>query len=257
MRATASCLTRGYLGRSLDEFSRLAKFVIKLEAMNPPTTPFMLRSMREPDCLEGLLKMSDRDIGGFSEAHIDWVPPVKTSDTPSPSMNPHGHLRFHGTISTKLPKNQAQRSGFAMFRTRDLGSTIWGKTYWDMDHYNWLALRVKSDGRKYFVNLQSETVVDTDIHQHRLFARRPGEWETVLINWNEFVRTNHGAVVEPQNELQKNKLKTIGLSLIDRVPGPFDICVERIWATNGLGEEELAEDNRGPHDLKRRKDKFV
>jgi len=102
----------------------------------------------------------------------------------------------------------------------------------------------KSDGRKYFINLQTESIVPTDIHQHRLYARQPGEWETVLIKWNEFVRTNHGVVIEPQSELLRQKVRTVGIGLIDRVPGPFELCVERIWASNGMSEVDKKEDER-------------
>jgi NADH dehydrogenase [ubiquinone] 1 alpha subcomplex assembly factor 1 len=121
---------------------------------------------------------------------------------------------------------------------------MFGKSLWDVDSFAFLALRIKSDGRKYFVNLQTESIVPTDIHQHRLYARRPGEWETVLIKWNEFVRTNHGIVVEPQTELLRQKVRTVGIGLIDRVPGPFELCIERIWATNRLREVDKAEDDR-------------
>jgi NADH dehydrogenase [ubiquinone] 1 alpha subcomplex assembly factor 1 len=188
--------------------------------------------------------MSDADMGGFSRAHLDWQPP---STSLSPSSNPHGHVRFHGNISIELPPNQpqVQRTGYAAFRTKDRARTIFGKSLWDIDPYAFLALRIKSDGRKYFVNVQTESIVPTDLHQHRLYARRPGEWETVLIKWNEFVRTNHGIVVEPQAELLRQKVRTVGIGLIDRVPGDFELCVERIWASNGLSEEETREDDRG------------
>ena len=58
------------------------------------------------------------------------------------------------------------------------------------------------------------------------------------------MRTNHGVVVEPQTELLRQKVRTVGVGLIDRVPGDFELCVERIWATNGLSEEEILEDER-------------
>lgn len=102
--------------------------------------------------------------------------------------------------------------------------------------YTYLALRIRSDGRSYLVNVQTESVVLTDLHQHRLFARRPGEWETVLIKWNDFVRTNHGFVVEPQTEILRQKVRTFGIGLTDRMPGPFNLCIERIWATNDMSE---------------------
>lgn len=189
--------------------------------------------------------MCDSDMGGFSRANLDWIPP-STSAKPPPSENIHGHVRFHGKISIELPVNkpQIQRTGYAAWRIHDRPPTIFGKSLWDIDPYAFLALRIKSDGRKYFVNVQTESIVPTDLHQHRLYARNPGEWETVLIRWDEFVRTNHGVVVEPQAELLRQKVRTVGIGLIDRIPGDFELCVERIWATNGLSEQDRAEDGR-------------
>lgn len=57
-----------------------------------------------------------------------------------------------------------------------------------------------------------------------------------MIAWNDFVRTNHGFVVEPQAEMLRQKVRTIGIGLTDRVPGPFELCIERIWATNNREE---------------------
>ena len=112
---------------------------------------------------------------------------------------------------------------------------------WDIDPYIYLALRVKSDGRAYFINIQTESVEPSDLHQHRLFPKRPGEWETVLIKWNDFVRTNYGFVVEPQTEMLRQKVTTFGIGLTDRVEGPFELCIERVWATNNLDEAEVVE----------------
>lgn len=94
------------------------------------------------------------------------------------------------------------------------------------------------------MNVQTESIVPTDIHQHRLYARRPGEWETVLIKWHEFVRTNHGVVVEPQGEMLRQKVRTVGIGLTDRIPGDFSLRIQRIWATNGLTKEDRKEDGR-------------
>lgn len=190
--------------------------------------------------------MSDTDMGGFSQVNLDWIPPK--SDTAKsrnldPSDNPNGHVRFHGSISTQLPKNRPdiERSGYAAWKTLDRPPTIFGKSLWDIDPYRFLALRIKSDGRSYLVNVQTESVVPTDLHQHRLFTKRRGEWETVLIRWNDFVRTNHGYVVEPQTEMLRQKVRTIGIGLTDRIQGPFDLSIERIWATNDSREADHVE----------------
>lgn len=188
--------------------------------------PMPLIDFTSPGDREACKVMSDADIGGFSKADLDWV---------QASVKEPPHVRFHGKISIELPPNNpdVQRTGYAGWRTLDRRRTLFGKSLWDIDPYTYLAIRFKSDGRKYFVNLQTESIVPTDIHQHRLFSKTPGEWETVIIKWSDFVRTNHGIVVEPQSEMMRQKLRTVGFSLIDRVPGPFEVCISRIWATNG------------------------
>jgi NADH dehydrogenase [ubiquinone] 1 alpha subcomplex assembly factor 1 len=222
---------------------------LKAEGTRRANKPYVLASFHEPSSLEDVKLMSDADVGGFTKAHLDWIPPSATpisSETSSNTENKKGHVKFHGKISIDLPVNRPhiQRTGYAAWRTRDRGATLFGKSIWDIDPYTFLALRIKSDGRKYFVNVQTDGIVPTDLHQHRLYARRPGEWETVLIKWNEFVRTNHGVVIEPQTEILRQKVKTVGIGLIDRVPGPFEIEIERIWATNKLEEDFHEEDDR-------------
>lgn len=130
-----------------------------------------------------------------------------------------------------------QRTGYAAWRTADRLPTMFGRSLWDVDSYGYLALRVRSDGRSYLINVQTDSMVaPTDLHQHRLFAQRPGQWETVVVPWSDFVRTNHGFVVEPQTELLRQRVRSVGLGLTDRVPGPFELCVARLWATNNPDE---------------------
>lgn len=190
--------------------------------------------------------MSDQSVGGFSTAQLSQIPP---STDPQTSEEIPTHALFHGNISTKLPQNRPdiQRTGYAAFRNEDRGRSAFGKLFWDIDSYMYLALRVKSDGRKYFVNIQTDSIVETDIHQHRLYTRMhrgatspsdPGQWEMVLIKFHEFVRTNHGVVTEPQSEMLRQKVKSFGIGLIDRQPGPFELAIGAMWATN-LNERGL------------------
>ncbi|KAI9879349.1 MAG: hypothetical protein M1830_008737 [Pleopsidium flavum] len=237
MRPTPQLLAPGFLKRSLDEFKRLSNIALKQEGLRTPTAPFQLLDFTDSATISACKTMSDADIGGFSRVSLEHIP--------STSMEP-AHARFHGTISNELPPNrpQVQRTGYAAWRSLDRAATIFGKSLWDIDPYTYLALRVKSDGRKYFVNVQTESIVPTDLHQHRLYARKTGEWETVLIKWNDFVRTNYGVVVEPQTEMLRQKVRTVGIGLIDRVPGNFDLGISKVWATNGLSDEDMAKDQR-------------
>ncbi|KAK5654459.1 hypothetical protein OQA88_7370 [Cercophora sp. LCS_1] len=237
MRPTRTLLSKGFWGRSADEFQRLSNIVLKLEGIKGPSGPYKLFDFDQRDSVTDCKLLSDGDIGGASTSHLSWVAPERLSLR---NPDPRGHARFHGTISTELPKDKPdiKRTGYAAFRTRDRKPTVFGRSLWDIDPYTYLALRVKSDGRAYFVNVQTESVIPTDLHQHRLFTKKPGEWETVLIRWSDFVRTNHGFVVEPQTEIMRQKVKSIGVGLTDRIPGPFELCIERIWATNDLGGDD-------------------
>ncbi|KAF1841445.1 CIA30-domain-containing protein [Cucurbitaria berberidis CBS 394.84] len=232
MRPTAQCLAPGFFKRSLDEFKRLSMFALKLEGLKSPTKALPLVQFEKPEDIDSYKRMSDRDIGGFSTSEFDHHPVTQTEPS---------HVRWHGTISTQLPQNQPhiQRTGYAGWRSLDRGATIFGKSLWDVSMYGFLAIQFKSDGRKYFVNVQTESIVPTDIHQHLLHSKTPGEWETILIKWSEFVRTNHGQVVEPQREMLTQKVRTVGISLIDRIPGPYDLSISKMWATNAGRDDEI------------------
>lgn len=200
-----------------------------MEGLSEPTKPLHLLDFSDSSSIESCLCRSDTAIGGSSKASFEHVPA---------SLSEPSHARFHGNISIDLPRNrpEIQQTGFAMWRNKDRPFTLFGKSLWNVDPYVFLALRVKSDGRKYFVNLQTESIVYTDIHQHRLYTKRSGEWETVLIKWSDFVRTNYGRVVEPQSELLTQKIRTIGIGLTDRIPGSFDLAISKLWATNEVLE---------------------
>ncbi|KAI9703276.1 MAG: hypothetical protein M1836_007842 [Candelina mexicana] len=234
MRPSPHLLGPGFLRRSLDEFKRLSNIALKQEGLRTPTKPYVLLDFSNQTSLESCKTLSDADIGGFSKASLEHI--SATATTPP-------HARFSGNISIELPSNRPQvhRTGYAAWRSVDRGFTMFGKSLWDIDPYTYLALRFRSDGRKYHVNVQTESIVPTDLHQHRLYAQRPGEWETVLIKWNDFVRTNHGTVVEPQSEMLRQKVRTVGIGLIDRIPGNFELDISRVWATNGLTDADMAE----------------
>ncbi|KAL2161180.1 hypothetical protein VTH06DRAFT_8399 [Thermothelomyces fergusii] len=245
MQATRPLLYKGFIGRSVDEFKRLSHIVFNLEGIKGARTPYELHSFRGPESIRDCKIMSDAEIGGFSSANLDWVS--------GPAGGPAGgYARFHGTISTRLPRDrpEVKRTGYAAFRTRDRPPTIFGRSLINIDPYVYLALRVKSDGRAYFINVQTESVVPTDLHQHRLFVKKPGEWETVLVKWSDFVRTNYGFVVEPQTEMLRQKVRSIGIGLTDRLPGPFELCIERMWATNDESDADAVVDlsASGPKD---------
>ncbi|KAF4984444.1 hypothetical protein FZEAL_407 [Fusarium zealandicum] len=265
MRATQTLLSRSFFGRSMDEFKRRTRIATTFEAVKGHAKPRPLYEFDRPSDVSDCIVMSDQAIGGFSQSNFDYATSNSTDSSSSSSSSniskaPSSYARFHGTISTRLPADRPniQRTGFAGFRTPDQRPTAFGRSMWDIDPFLYLALRIKSDGRSYFVNLQTESVEPSDLHQHRLFPKRPGQWETVLIKWNDFVRTNHGFVIEPQTEMLRQKVLSVGVGLTDRVDGPFELCIERAWATNDAAEAEvLAEDVAEEGELRNKKGEKV
>ncbi len=260
MLATAVRLARGqpsFLRRSMDEFRRQAGIAMRMEGIHEPQKPFPLIKFDDETAPQRCKVMSDAtNFGGYSRASLTYVPGSPHVDNEGglgrigggerPGEEP-AHALFQGNISTDLPPNkpEIQRSGFAAWRTRDRGWSLFGKLLWDIDPYAYLCLRIKSDGRKYFVNMQTESIVPTDIHQHLLPSYTPGEWETVTIPFSAFVRTNYGMVVEPQREMLRQKVKSVGIGLTDRVPGPFELRIADIYATNREPDETRAKGESG------------
>ncbi|KAI5308900.1 hypothetical protein KEM55_004589 [Ascosphaera atra] len=275
-----------FLKSTFQEMGRLTKMGMEeslpynMEALDTPRKPYYLLDFENPETVVACKPFADNARGGYSTVNLDHI--AAKGDSPA-------HARFHGTISTKLPADwRVQKSGWAAFRSRDR-HWLFGRLYWDMDPYKYLALRVKSDGRRYTVNIQTDSIVESDLHQHRLFTHHhrisgfasgpddvtgvpralsdvppepsadapstilthtrspkpdPTGWETVFIKWTDFVRTNYGVAVEPQTDITKHRIRSIGIGLTDRVEGPYDLSIHRVWATNGMMEEEIEEEKR-------------
>ena len=246
----------GFWKRSLDEFKRQANIAIKMEGLHEPQKAFPLIQFTQPDSTDRCKLICDSDTGGFSKvsltfragrAHEESKREVGVIDEEGVQDEPPAHAVFQGSISTELPPNKPdiQRSGYAAWRTRDRGASLFGKLLWDIDPYSYLALRIKSDGRKYFVNIQTESIVPTDLHQHLLPCYTPGQWETVIVPFSAFVRTNYGMIVEPQKEMMRQKVRSIGIGLIDRVQGPFELGIADLYATNKAPSREVGREESG------------
>jgi hypothetical protein len=100
---------------------------------------------------------------------------------------------------------------------------------WDTSLFRFLWLRVKGDERRYYINVQADTLDPLELWQHRLFLRTPGQWETVLIPWADFLRTRNGRVTYKKFDgMDREKVKTVGASLIERKEGPFCLHIAEI-----------------------------
>ncbi|KAG0379841.1 hypothetical protein BGX24_011361 [Mortierella sp. AD032] len=208
----------GFVRRS---FRALGAETVKVARMDhsPWKRELPMASLKKDEDLKDWLVGCDKDIGGFSEANLE--------------ITKNGTGRFFGQLSLDLPENDSvEKSGYAGCRTKTRPSSMFGTPVWDTCLFEYLQLKVKGDNRKYFVNLQTDGFVPTDLYQHRLFLKTPGEWETVLIPFKDFILTNQGFIQEDQIEIFRERVKNVGVSIIDRTSGPFELEIESISAVN-------------------------
>ncbi|CEH14831.1 COMPLEX I INTERMEDIATE-ASSOCIATED PROTEIN 30, MITOCHONDRIAL [Ceraceosorus bombacis] len=76
-------------------------------------------------------------------------------------------------------------------------------------------------GPKYFVNIQTDGPVTSDLFQHRLWLdhSKGSEWQDVVIPFADFVLLNAGTVASSQMEMMREKVRTIGISATLSTPG--------------------------------------
>lgn len=196
----------------------------------PPGEQMLINFRNMVNPLDTLLTRSDQELGGFSTVALDLIKSQESQE--QESADPPQFGRFHGTLSLDLPPSRPDvvQSGYAMFRTRDRKPTI--KNMFESEFWNWencshVLLRVRGDRRKYFINVQAETPLVTDIFQHRLFLKTPGQWETVVVPLSDFILTNWG-VIQQQEPMDLQHVRTIGIGLIDKQYGPYSLDIDWI-----------------------------
>ncbi|CAG8545268.1 6944_t:CDS:2 [Diversispora eburnea] len=185
----------GYLKRSLDVVKEQGSKIAKANAFEWEKEQILLKLNCKEDLKEWVTGC-DKDIGGNSKANLE--------------ISPEGFGKFSGEISLDLPKNNPiiKRSGYAAIRSASRGS-LFGLKVWDTTLFRYLTLRVKgNDDKKYFVNIQTDGPIPTDLYQHRLYLR------------------NIGIIQDPQVIMYREKVRTIGISLLSQ-PGHF--CLEIDW----------------------------
>ncbi|ODQ81449.1 hypothetical protein BABINDRAFT_159738 [Babjeviella inositovora NRRL Y-12698] len=177
-----------------------------------------------PEEVDNMVWSCDRERRGYSTVNMT----INDPDSPQ-------YVTFHGDLSTQLPPEAGEyvKSGYSFFRTRNqapsrgpIGFSL--DEHWNLNYYEQLALRVRGDYRRYYVNMKSiDTPKTQDVWQHRLFLHTPGEWETVLIPLRNFTLVgNHE--IKSSEPLESKRIKTIGIGLLDRRDGPYKLDIA--WA---------------------------
>lgn len=214
--------------------------IVRMEGVTPDTSPRTLFSFHTPEDLRQYALGSDADLGGNSSAHLEH--------------HPDGYARFWGEmrLDVKAGLEGKLRPGYAGFRNKSR-PTLFGQVYDDLSLHKYLALRVRGAGEphtrnSYFVNLQTDGPVQTDLWQHRLYFQTDGDWEDIMIPLSDFVLTNQGDLVQHQVKMMSEKVRTIGISILggkSRTQGKYELGIESIRAVNEEPRVEASSEHLG------------
>ncbi|KAJ4478515.1 complex I intermediate-associated protein 30-domain-containing protein [Lentinula lateritia] len=258
-----------YWNRTRKQFVDGLTDILKMTGADPPSrAPHTLFSFNSQDDLRMYATGCDADIGGNSTVNLDLdeasTPHTHTRTHNARTKHKHATAKFWGDMRLDVrPQYQGRvRGGYAAFRNKPR-PTLFGDILDNIEFHEYLALRLRVSGdpithNSYFVNLQTNGPITTDVWQHRLFFRRKDEWEDVFIPFRNFVRTNNGELSEIQLEMSPH-LRSVGISLLggnSAVSGKYQLNIDSIRIVNeedavsDLGTDEKEEKSQTWEDIK-------
>lgn len=207
-------------------------------ADGPVCAPITMFSFNTLEDIQQFGKGSDADIGGLSTANL------KLEERPEINQ-PIGKEAtgvFWGDMRLKVKPGMEGRirGGYAGIKSKNR-RTLFGAHVEDASAHDFLALRLRVAGdpithNSYYVNIQTDGAFNTDLWQHRLFFRkRNNTWENVFIPFDNFVRTNAGELSQHQMPMDRERIKSIGISILGAnsgVEGKYELGLDTITLVN-------------------------
>lgn len=101
-----------------------------------------------------------------------------------------------------------------------------------------VVLRLKGDGRPYALNLY--TPVRRTAYSHRAeFPTTEGKWIEVRIPILVCEAQSYGRAVPEDGPIDAEQISSIGITLSDKKPGPFQLEIDSIGVAEGDGANEV------------------
>lgn len=170
----------------------------------------------EPETINNFELITDKDVGGKS---------VATMNT---SVN--GRLMFTGELSTELDHgSKIDHSGFCGIRSKPVIGLFDKIQTVDMTYYDAVDIKYRGDGRCYFLNMQTESMMllnQYDLFQAFLFTKGGPYWEVERVPFTKFLMTYQGYLQDEQVDF--SNIRTLGVSISDKKTGPFGLEIEYI-----------------------------
>lgn len=152
---------------------------------------------------------------------------------------------FSGNLSTRVPQDgRTMTSGYA-----NIASMTRRKSFARMkimehwQNYTHLTMNVRGDGRKYMINLKVKRDYDMiwdDRWHYPLFTRGGPYWQYVKIPFSKFYLGHKGYIQDKQEPVPLFFMKSISITLKDKITGPFQLEIKDISLHNDpTGDDEI------------------
>jgi len=163
--------------------------------------------------------VTDEEVGGKSTANL--------------TTSRHDRLLFHGHVSHDVKRSvEIDFTGFCAIQSLPKYGLFNKLETVDTDYFDCVEIKYRGDGRKYFVNIQTETREiypdgnKGDLCQGHLFTKGGPYWEIERIPFTKFYMTTEGFLWD--NQLEIDNIRTIGVSLVDKNTGPFRLEIDSL-----------------------------
>jgi uncharacterized surface protein with fasciclin (FAS1) repeats len=169
------------------------------------------------------------DLADFSDSSLDkqWI---SVNDNVMRGVSEGGFritddktLVFSGSISLE------NRGGFASIRSRP--------TDLKLDDYDTIAVRVKGDGRIYYLDLRTASQRPFGSYRAAVKTQKDA-WKEVRIALKDFEYTAFGRRIPRSEALRAKNVQSVGFTLADKQSGPFRLEVSWIRGEKGTANAQ-------------------
>ena len=146
----------------------------------------LLYEFSDPRAAVGWTAINDVVMGGVSSGSMET-----TED---------GAALFTGRVSLE------NNGGFASVRSRP--------RLWDLGAYSGIMMRFRGDGRRYKLNLKTDSAFDGILYRTP-FQTHAGEWQTLRFPFTEFQASFRGRAVPQAPALDPARIASVGVLISD------------------------------------------
>lgn len=205
----------------------------------------------QKQAFNGWKTWSDKVYKGESTATFKPAFPFETSETSSSSQPSaaqsvgaeegrtkpeENYAMFYGSTSTRIPGNQGKYSGDrgANRKVVRLGFSAcraWIPWYMQNIHdFNKLEIMLRSDGRRYSVNINPKSFATDDLYQGYLECHPEdrNQWVVATIPLKDLVLLGRGRVKTYQRAFDQGCIEAIGFSIADKQNGDYRLDIKQI-----------------------------